>query len=114
MNAAPALVWNRPLAEAAEQHAVDMVVRRYFDHASPDGKGVRQRIAAQGYKARVAAQNIAGGDTTVAGVLAGWLRSPEQCQHIMDPAFAEVGVSCVRQQGSEWGTYWTMVLATRR
>lgn len=113
MNAAPPLAWSRPLAEAAERHSVDMVARRYFDHASPEGKRVAQRVAAEGYKARVVAENIAGGDTTVAGVISGWLRGPEQCQSIMNPAFTEVGVSCVRQPGSKWGTYWTMVVAAR-
>jgi uncharacterized protein YkwD len=114
MKAAPALGWNRALAEAAEQHSVDMAVRRYFDHVSPDGKRVSQRVSAQGYKWKAVGENLAGGDGTVPGVLSGWLKSPEHCQNIMSPAFAEVGVSCVRQPGSRWGNYWTMVLATRR
>ena len=114
MKAAPALGWNRSLAEAAERHSVDMAVRRYFDHVSPDGKRVTQRVSAQGYKWKAVGENLAGGDGTVPGVLAGWLKSPEHCQNIMSPAFAEVGVSCVRQPGSQWGNYWTMVLATRR
>ena len=114
MKAARSLAWNRALAEAAEQHSVDMVVRRYFDHVSPDGKRVSQRVTAQGYNWRMVGENLAGGDTTVAGMIAGWLASPEHCQNMMSPAYAEVGVACVRQPGSQWGTYWTMVLATRR
>jgi uncharacterized protein YkwD len=114
MKAAHALGWNRSLAEAAEEHSVDMAVRRYFDHVSPDGKHVSHRVSAQGYKWKSVGENLAGGDTTVSGVLAGWLKSPQHCQNIMSPAFAEVGVSCVRQPGSQWGNYWTMVLGTRR
>lgn len=114
MRAARPLVWDRALAEAAEQHSVDMTVRRYFDHASPDGKRVTQRVVAQGYRWRIVGENLAGGDTTVAGVMAGWLHSPEHCENLMNPAYADVGVSCVRQLGSQWGTYWTMVVATRR
>ena len=114
MKAARALVWNRALAEAAEQHSVDMAARRYFDHLSPDGTRVSQRVAAQGYNWRMVGENLAGGDTTVAGVISGWLGSPEHCQNMMSPAYADVGVACVRQSGSKWGTYWTMVLATRR
>lgn len=114
MRAARPLVWDRALAEAAEQHSVDMTVRRYFDHASPGGKRVTQRVLAQGYRWRSVGENLAGGDTTVAGVMAGWLHSPEHCENLMNPAYADVGVSCVRQLGSQWGTYWTMVLATRR
>ncbi|MDB5946194.1 MAG: hypothetical protein JWQ33_1220 [Ramlibacter sp.] len=114
MQAARPLVWDRALAEAAEQHSVDMAARRYFDHVSPDGKRVSQRVSAQGYRWRLVGENLAGGDTTVAGVIAGWLGSPEHCENLMGQAYAEVGVSCVRQPGSQWGTYWTMVLATRR
>lgn len=114
MPAVRALAWNKALAEAAEQHSVDMVARHYFDHVSPDGKHVSQRVAAQGYKWRAVGENLAGGDTTVNGVLFGWLKSPDHCQNIMNPAFSNIGVSCVRQGGSKWGTYWTMVLAAHR
>lgn len=114
MKAARELSWNRALAEAAERHSVDMAARRYFDHVSPDGKRVSQRVTAQGYNWRAVGENLAGGDTTVNAVIAGWLASPEHCQNMMSPAYAEVGVACVRQPGSQWGNYWTMVLATRR
>jgi uncharacterized protein YkwD len=114
MGAAKALAWNRALAEAAETHSVDMAARRYFDHVSPDGKRVGQRVAAQGYNWRAVGENLAGGDTSVSAAIAGWLGSPEHCRNLMSPEYAEVGVSCVRQPGSQWGTYWTMVLGTRR
>ena len=114
MNAARPLAWNRALAEAAEQHSVDMAVRRYFDHVSPEGHRVSQRVTAQGYKWRMVGENLAGGDRTVSGVISGWLKSPEHCANMMSPAYAEIVISCVRQPGSQWETYWTMVLATRR
>ncbi len=114
MQPARELAWNRALAEAAEQHSVDMAARRYFDHVSPDGKRVSQRVTAQGYPWRMVGENLAGGDTSVNSVIAGWLKSPEHCQNMMSPSYADVGVACVRQPGSQWGTYWTMVLATRR
>ena len=114
MEAVRALGWNSALAEAAERHSVDMAARRYFDHVSPDGKRVSQRVTQQGYNWRMVGENLAGGDTTVAGVIAGWLKSPAHCQNMMSPAYAEVGVACVRQPGSQWENYWTMVLATRR
>jgi uncharacterized protein YkwD len=114
MKAVGPLGWNRALAEAAEQHSVDMAVHRYFDHVGPDGTRVSQRVAAQGYNWRTVGENLAGGDTTVSGVLSGWLKSPEHCQNIMSPTYTEVGVACVRQPGSQWGNYWTMVLGTRR
>ena len=114
MPAARALTWNRALSEAAERHSVDMAMRRYFDHVSPEGQRVSQRVSAQGYKWKTVGENLAGGDVTVSGVIAGWLKSPQHCQNIMSPAFSDIGVACVRQPGSQWENYWTMVLATKR
>lgn len=114
MKAVPPLAWNKSLAEAAELHSVDMAMRRYFDHVSPDGKRVSQRVTAQGYHWRVVGENLAGGNESVAGAIAGWLKSPDHCRNMMSPVYAQVGVACVRQPGSQWGTYWTMVLATPR
>lgn len=114
MRVARPLAWNRALAEAAEQHSVDMAVRRYFDHSSPDGSEAAQRVTAQGYNWRTIGENLAGGETSVASVISVWLKSPEHCQNIMNPAYSEVGVACVRQAGSQLGNYWTMVLASRR
>lgn len=114
MQAAPAVAWNRKLADAAELHSVDMAVHDYFDHASRDGKRVGDRVIAQGYHWKAIGENLAGGDGTVPRVLSGWLKSPDHCQNLMNPAYAEIGVACVRQPGSKWQNYWTMVLATRR
>jgi uncharacterized protein YkwD len=114
LKAARPLTWNKQLSEAAERHSVDMAARRYFDHVNPEGKRVTQRVTDQGYRWRAIGENLAGGDGTVAGVIAGWLKSPDHCENMMNPAFADVGVACVRQPGSPWENYWTMVLATRR
>jgi uncharacterized protein YkwD len=114
MQAAPTLAWNRSLAEAAELHSVDMAVHDYFDHVGRDGRRVGQRVSAQGYRWKAVGENLAGGDGTVSRVLAGWVKSPEHCQNLMNPVYAEIGVACVRRQGSKWDNYWTMVLATKR
>jgi uncharacterized protein YkwD len=112
MKAAPPLAWNKALSEAAERHSVDMAVRDYFDHVNPEGKRVGQRVSAQGYKWKMVGENLAGGDGSVPRVLAGWLKSPDHCANVMNPAYAEIGVACVRQPSSRWENYWTMVLAT--
>jgi uncharacterized protein YkwD len=114
MKAARELVWNRSLAVRID--VVEEAARRHVHRVPFGGLGQRvsQRVSAQGYKWRTVGENLAGGDSTVAGVIAGWLGSPEHCQNMMSPAYAEVGVACVRQPGSKWGNYWTMVLATRR
>jgi uncharacterized protein YkwD len=84
------------------------------DHSSPDGKRVAQRATAEGYKWRAIGENIAGGDTSVDALMAGWIASSTHCRNMMDPGFTEVGVACVQRNGTTWGTYWTMVLGRRR
>jgi uncharacterized protein YkwD len=91
-----------------------MASRNYFAHNSPEGARVNQRAREAGYAWRAVGENIAGGDTTVDAVMAGWLASESHCRNIMDPAFADVAVACVQRPGTAWGTYWTMVLAARR
>ncbi|MBI2769446.1 MAG: CAP domain-containing protein [Burkholderiales bacterium] len=114
MPPAPPLAWSRPLEAAATAHSHDMAARNYFDHVSPEGARAAQRAAAHGYNWHAVGENIAGGDTTAQGVLGGWLASAGHCENIMNPAFADVAVACASQPGSQWGTYWTMVLGKKR
>jgi uncharacterized protein YkwD len=45
-----ALTWNDILAKVAENKALDMANRNYFDHVSPDGFGINVQIHEAGYK----------------------------------------------------------------
>ena len=111
MPAAGPLVWNQRLFSAADRHARDMATRNYFSHTSLDGRSLAQRVAAEGYAWTSVGENLAGGQATVDGVIAGWLSSPGHCSNLMSRQFEAVGVSCVRQAGSRFGHYWVMVLA---
>lgn len=57
--AAAPVAWNRHLTEAAKGHAADMVRRRYFDHVSPDGQSVADRVHAARYHFSAVGENIA-------------------------------------------------------
>ncbi|MBG9389623.1 CAP domain-containing protein [Caenimonas aquaedulcis] len=114
MPPAPPLAWNDALFSAAALHSADMARRNYFDHVSPEGARAGQRVSAAGYPWRGVAENIAGGEKSVDGVMAGWMRSAGHCSNIMEPRFTDVAVACVERPGSRWGTYWTMVLGRNR
>ncbi|MBE0589379.1 MAG: CAP domain-containing protein [Hydrogenophaga sp.] len=111
MPVAGPLVWNQRLFSAADRHARDMATRNYFSHTSLDGRSLAQRVAAEGYAWTSVGENLAAGQSTVDGVLSGWLSSPGHCSNLMSRQFEAVGVSCVRQAGSRFGHYWVMVLA---
>ena len=113
MPAAPPLVWNGALYAAAAKHSRDMAADNYFDHKDSQGRHVGERVDAEGYRWHAVAENIAGGDRSVDSVVRGWLRSPVHCESMLDAQYADVGVACVAMPMTEWGTYWTMVLARR-
>jgi uncharacterized protein YkwD len=114
MPPAPPLRWNATLQTVAAGHSRDMAHRNYFDHRSPEGRTITERVKASSYKFSVAGENLAGGDPTVASAVQGWIESPSHCENMMNPRFQEVGVACVGSAKSQWGTYWTMVLGRRR
>lgn len=113
MAPARALHWDGSLASVATAHSRDMARRNYFDHRSPEGRTVRDRVAKTPYKMKMVGENLAGGDPQVASAIQGWIDSPDHCENLMNPQFTEVAVACVGQKGSQWGTYWTMVLGRR-
>ncbi|HEY0823413.1 MAG TPA: CAP domain-containing protein [Ramlibacter sp.] len=113
MPPAPPLRWEGRLQAIAAAHSRDMARRNYFDHRSPEGREVAHRATAGHYKFRLVGENLAGGDRDVTGAVRGWLESPSHCENLMNPKFAEVAVACVGRKGSQWGTYWTMVLGRR-
>ncbi|GAB3772499.1 hypothetical protein GCM10028796_43240 [Ramlibacter monticola] len=114
MPPAPPLHWNETLQTVATRHSQDMAVRNYFDHRSPDGRTIRERVSGTPYKFSLVGENLAGGDPTVTSAVQGWIESPSHCENMMDPRFLDVAVACVGRHGSQWGTYWTMVLGRRR
>jgi uncharacterized protein YkwD len=114
MPPAPPLRWDATLQGVAAGHSRDMAVRNYFDHRSPEGRTITERVKASRYKYSVAGENLAGGDPNVASAVQGWIESPSHCENMMNPRFVDVGVACVGSRKSQWGTYWTMVLGRRR
>jgi uncharacterized protein YkwD len=113
MAAAPPLAWDEQLYAAAFGHSADMARRNYFEHRSPAGTTVAERASAARYKWRSLGENIAGGNRSIGEAVQAWLASPEHCENLMDPKFADVAVACVVQPGTKYGTYWTMVLGRR-
>lgn len=113
MAPAAALEWDEQLYSAAFGHSADMAQRNYFEHRSPAGTSVRDRVSAAHYKWRGLGENIAAGNRSIAEAVQAWLDSPEHCENLMDPKFVDVAVACVAQPASEWGTYWTMVLGRK-
>ena len=93
--AVPPLSWNALLAQAAVNHAQDMVSRNYFSHRSPEGLMADARAKSLGYQYSTLNENIGSGTSSIKEVMAAWLSSPGHCRTIMDPAFKEMGAGYV-------------------
>ena len=87
------------LSTAAQRHALDMVARQYFDHVSPTGGHLTDRLRRAGWLPRLAdweaGEDIewaTGAYATPEHILAGFLASPPHRRILMDAGYDEVGV----------------------
>lgn len=110
-----ALRFDRRTANAAQRHSNDMVRRRYFDHTSPGGSDVADRVNATGMRWSSVGENIAVGQRTPAAVVRGWMRSPGHRANIMNGRFTVIGVGASRKGTRGFsGPTWTQVFARPR
>jgi uncharacterized protein YkwD len=102
------------LATVAFGHAADMAEHDYFEHEDLLGHSPAQRVRAAGYQEKLVGENIAYGPKSVDEVVQGWLDSPDHCENIMDPRFAQMGIAFAPGQLSRRGLYWVQLLAVPR
>ncbi|HJR26790.1 MAG TPA: CAP domain-containing protein [Acidimicrobiales bacterium] len=107
--AAP-LTLDADLAEAAEGHAVDMATNDLFSHTGSDGSTPDERISVAGYAWTVVGENLAAGDPSATGTVAGWFASTTHCATFMDPRLEEVGFARADDPSSTYGVYWVAAL----
>ena len=94
----PALRENPILDTASVQHSADMVKANYFEHTSPDGHSVGDRLRAIGYSRGVSAsagENIAygvGPKGSPKAIVRAWMLSPPHRADILRAAFTEIGI----------------------
>ena len=90
------------LAAASLAHSKAMVDQQFFDHTSPGGRDLVDRVRAAGYidpaKAWTVGENIAWGSGTLSSpgkMVAAWMASPGHRANLLNPAFREVGIGVV-------------------
>jgi uncharacterized protein YkwD len=94
----PALRVNDLLSAASLEHSQDMVLQRYFEHTTLDGRSVGDRLRAIGYArgfSASAGENIAygfGDKSTPESIVRAWMNSPEHRADILRRSFTEIGI----------------------
>ncbi|WP_084648110.1 CAP domain-containing protein [Paracoccus sp. J39] len=109
----PPLRSNRDLAAAAARHACDMAKRGVMSHRDSKSSGPMQRLKSQGYKPRVAAENIAAGPWGQERVLQEWARSRGHLANILIPQARHYGIG--KAVGADGKTvFWAAVYSAPR
>lgn len=85
------LVEDPRLDAAAQEHAEDMLARGYYDHRSPEGKQVGDRVKAEGYSWSLVAENLAAGHSTVDAALDAWMKSSGHRANLLRPNVTDFG-----------------------
>ncbi len=112
LNEVRAANWVDPLRydlrlEAAAQRQAELMAQQDLI-AHELGKSLRARVSAAGYHETVG-EILAGGQDTLEGAIAGWLRSPSHRATLLNAKFTAVGFAVVSRPDGKWGTFWAVI-----
>jgi uncharacterized protein YkwD len=122
----PKLSESPRLRRAAERHSSHMVDAHFFDHTSPGGTTMLDRIRRTGYtngaRGWSLGENIAWGSgrlATAAQIQRAWMKSPGHRANILQRSFREIGIGIetglpVRLSASQSGATYTTDFGYRR
>jgi uncharacterized protein YkwD len=106
----PLLRENSRLRRAASAHSSDMVSRGFFEHTTPDGVTMVERIMATRYASpRVGwaiGENLAWGTGNLAtprAIMKAWMDSPGHRANVVKRAYREIGIGVVSGVPSDRG-----------
>ncbi len=89
-----ALKTNTLLNQSAKMKLDDMFKKQYFEHISPDGKGVSELSANAGYEYIIIGENLALGDfPNNQELISAWMASLGHRANILNPRYSEIGVA---------------------
>ena len=101
---------NADLARSAAAHSEDMVARNYFDHTSPAGETLLDRIKESTYlpprAGYILGENIALGTmqlATPAAIVDTWMKSPGHRANILNADFRDSGLGVVARAPRRYG-----------
>jgi uncharacterized protein YkwD len=106
----PPLTANPLLFRAARAHSANMARKGEMKHVL-DGKTPNDRLDDVGYDWRKCGENIAQSDgASLQEIVKGWMESKAHREHILEPAFTEIGVGIARDDKGD--VYYTQVFGT--
>lgn len=102
------LVMDNALQQASRCHSLDMGMRSYFSHDTPEGLTVGDRITAAGYTGSPRGEVLAAGQPTAQSAVEAWMTSTTgHCEGVMNASANEIGVGYAFVETSPYRVYWT-------
>ncbi|OEH93380.1 stalk domain-containing protein [Bacillus solimangrovi] len=87
------LQWNNKLSSVARNHSVDMAKRDFFDHVTPDGTGIEDRVKAGGLSICYLGENIhLNSRGNAMNAHQGWMNSEGHRKGILNRKYVSLGV----------------------
>jgi uncharacterized protein YkwD len=99
------------LMAVATDHARAMAGSGTLAHVLPGEVSFENRIAAHGYDAAVAAENIGAGYHNLSEAFSGWRASPHHNENMLRPGVTAIGIATAYTQKSKFRDFWSLVLA---
>jgi len=103
---------NSKLTVAAKSHSRDLAKWDRISHYGSDGSDPWDRVAKTGFSAKLAAENVGTGQTTLEEVMKGWKKSPGHNKNLLLKDATHMGIALVRDPKTEFKTFWTLVLGS--
>jgi uncharacterized protein YkwD len=97
------------LMKLADAQARAMASRDKLDHNVT--RGFNERLRAQGYAAKAAAENISAGYHTLAEAFSGWRDSPPHRANMLLNGATRMGIAAVYAPKSKYKVFWALILA---
>jgi uncharacterized protein YkwD len=101
---------NIELTNAAKAHSKDLARWDRISHYGSDGSNPSDRVKRSGYEARLAAENVGTGQTTIEEVFKGWQASPGHNKNLLLRDAQHMGIALVQDPKTEFKTFWTLVV----
>ena len=103
------VVIDAELMRLAESQARAMAARDKLDHNV--ARSFNDRLRAQGYRAKTAAENIGAGYHTLAEAFSGWRDSPPHRANMLLNGATHMGIAAVHAPKSKYKVFWALILA---
>jgi uncharacterized protein YkwD len=97
------------LMKLAEAQAMAMASRDKLDRSVV--RAFEDRLRAQGYRTRAAAENIGAGYHTLAEAFSGWRDSPSHRANMLLNGATRMGIAAAYAPQSKYKVYWALILA---